>query len=261
MKSIFLLAGWSTNMFWNKRSKLHVDVFTHLPDVYKNSSIIPAKKVMPKWLKDLPSTNSLDLDTLTYPTNMKGCVGVTNALKEGLIIPLWSDLILDIPEEGRLDYRWNLSDPLVDASAHHESERGKYAEATKYAHVKLHSPWAITTKESVKWVWQQPIWHHTDPAEILIPNAVLDYSTLADTNVNLLVRRQHERKQIFVGANTPLVQLIPMTDREVVIHDHLVTNEEWLRILRSNSSASTFRNKHAFANLSNSKCPFHKHTK
>lgn len=245
-------------MFWTKREKVHVDVYTHLPDVYKNSAITPAKKVIPQWIKQLPSTNKLDLETLTYPTNMKGCVGVTNVLKEGFIIPLWSDLVLDIFEEGETGYRWNLSDPLVDASAHSPLERGSYAEETKYAHIKLHSPWAITTKESLKWVWQQPVWHFTDPAEIVVPNAVLDYSTLADTNVNLLVKRASERKQIFVKANTPLVQLIPMTEKEVVLHEHLVTYDEWLRILRSKSSASTFRNKHAFANIPESKCPFHR---
>jgi hypothetical protein len=65
-----------------------------------------------------------------------------------------------------------------------------------------------------------------------------------------------------IEAGEPLVQLIPLTEREVIVRNHLVDKDRWQQIYEKNNHAFFFNNHNKKRNLlkrqeeSQSKCPF-----
>ena len=239
------------------KKKIVLNCFTHHEYIARTAPIVPAIKLIPEWWKELPSS-FYDNSFFPSPT-MKHCVGMVDYYKKSIIIPLWSELALNVEADGT--YRWQFSDGETEGETHNTTKQA-FGFLNGYAHLKIKSPWLLQTKEDIDWVWSHPTYSYPNSHNIVSLPAIVKYTTQHATNINMLIYRG------VVGVTTipqgqPMAFLTPMSDRKVEIARHVISKEEWNKKYGMANQIS-FVNK--YKNVVDrvkqfSDCPFHNHTK
>lgn len=218
------------NIF-KKPKKIVVDCFCVLDYVYDYTPIDYGSKFFPEWWKDTdPSCN--DDKALT----IKNCIGVIDYYKKSIVIPSWFEMELQIysvtdPEKRCYSYEASNKD-TSDVESHHRAQFEKFA-LSNGQNMKLTSPWYIKTQEDIHWTWTQPTWNLRNNLQnfVLLP-AVVNYKYQHSTNINFLIINEEKHKVARIEPNTPLVMLHPMSEREIEIKKHLVSEKEFTRLTR-----------------------------
>ena len=236
-------------MFFFKKKQLHIDFFTCRSEVYEYAPIDQANKFIPRWWKDLPKhpNNSTDF-------NMRYCSGFNDLYKSGLIIPLWSDLNIVI---GPTHASYQYSDRTSTADFHPTEQRGEFAPDS--LHMKLNSPWIAKCSEDIRWISIGTQYNQQSLSDYALANGILEFKYQSGLNVNLMFARHAADRTSFIEHGTPLMQLIPLDERRVVHHNHLVSIDEMIRLERK-SARITFQAKYykvlQLAKNKEEKCPF-----
>lgn len=241
-------------IFLFKKKKLHLDIFTYRPEVMEFYPVDYATKFYPEWWKKLP--REFEPEQTFWPmSTMKRCTGFTEYYKNGIVIPMWSDMAI---KTHPLEFNWHFADRLTECDSHPYEQMYGYLDPSQYKHLKIVSPWLFKCKEEVNFVWTQPTWNFERVSDIIIPPAVVNYKYLSGTNINLFVDKREEKKFI-LHAGQPMVNLLPMTERTVVIHKHVVTKKEY-DSLNLHSYQSTYVNKYKnnrdLSKAKEKQCPF-----
>ena len=240
-------------MFLFTRKKLVLDVFTTRSEVAEQYPVDYARKFLPEWWKKLPS--QIEDETTIYPRpTAKRCVGITEYYKNGIIIPLWSDLMVS-SNEG--DWQWQFSDEASEAHTHaYEQMTDIHPENARF-HMKLISPWLFKCKEDIKWVWTHPSWNFPNN-NVVVPSAVVDYKYNPGTNINIFVDNTRNHKTL-IPAGLPMVSVFPMSERRVELRRHVVDHTEMSKIVNRSYSATfinKYRNSKRQIDANSGKCPF-----
>ena len=246
-------------MFLFKKKKLVLDCFTYRPDVYAYFPIERASKNMPEWWKNTPPTAAMDNINLVEIPTIKSCVGLINYYSNAISIPMWSDCKIVTSIE-RNEINWFFSDLKTNCVSHHHSQNGNYFHnsTSVYAHMKINSPWAFKCNEDIKFVFTGNTWAIDNPERIVIPPGVIDFKYQNSTNINMFVKID-DNSAIF-NANTSLVHVFPMTEREIDIRNHHVSEKEFDDILdmsRTNYFSKSYlkHRTHLKNKEKSSKCP------
>jgi len=227
--------------FFIKPSVIHLDCFTQDVRVHKFYPIAPSAQFLPEWWRKLPKTYTNKKIWWGTPT-IKSCPGFTEYYKNSITIPLWCDLIIDIAAQGQ-GFRWQFADEQTSAVVHDEEQYTDFIDTRKYSHFKITSPWCFKTKKSVKWAWNFPIWNHRAFDSLAILPAVIDYRYNYTTNINIIINKSIEQL-ISLNAGIPLVNLIPMSDKRVEIHNHIVSKDEYEVLNSCENVNAHFFNRH-----------------
>ena len=180
-----------------------------------------AKDVIPSWFKKIPTSKQLD-DIVSYPnvkTSLKHCTGITDLYKQGFIIPLWTDFLIDTTVEGEVffDIKAGSKKPLV----HWDPDNKWKANSEYFTMHKLDSPWHIKTKQSCNMLFTNTFWNTRFP-QLQAVNGVVDFKYTYSTNVNFILRKEPFR--VLFEAGTPFIHVIPLTEAKIVLHQHLETD-------------------------------------
>lgn len=210
-------------MFLFKPKTIVVDCFTAEQSAYDWFPITPAKSHIPQWWKDTDST--YDRGGVIADNTIKKCDGFINLYNKGFILPLWSDLAIDKQEKG---FRWQYSDGKSVANTHDPRQWNTYVSEQDYFHIKLSAPWRMKSKNSMDWLYTAPAWNYKPDVGWTIVTGVIDYKYSSEVNVNILIDRK-SIGTILLNADSPLVHMIPLTDKKVIIKSHIVTKEEYER--------------------------------
>lgn len=242
-------------LFGKKPIELHC--YTYQSYVYKNAPIQKSKNFIPQWFKDIPPVESMILgDEIIAPRNMRTCAGFNGLFKHGFIMPLWSDLFVQIEKKGGLDYRWKFADGVTGAEIHSERQRGKYMPEAEYCHIKIASPWLFKCTEDIEFVYLQNDWCFDKPDSVVIPPASINYYHQHTSNVNLMIPRRDNDHTIEIPFGTAMAQVIPITDRPVKLVNHLVSKEDFAQ-MESTDNQITFKGSYYKKVAQSKKCPFH----
>jgi hypothetical protein len=220
-----------------KRKSIVIDAFTNVTGVYEYFPIQPANKFMPNWWKSIPQ--SLDLPnkvgiSVKTPT-LKTCSGFIDLYQQGFIMPLWADLIFETKASG--EYAFQFSNPESNMNSHMSLQFGNAL--NNIIHLKIISPWYLNEKTGIKFLLFQPMWNHIkEHREFIIPPGVVDFKNQVVSNINMFVPAINSRYE--VKNNTPLMHIIPLTDKKVTIKHHLVDDKEFNRIHDRVEYHSTF---------------------
>jgi hypothetical protein len=246
-------------MFFFKRNKVTVDCFINNPVIYELFKIDHTHKYAPKEWKQLPAT--VDVKSLQDPRSKemipiptaKRCIGIANLFTNGFVMPSWTDFKIEMMPDG-LFYK---HDPMnsLDASPHPKFMYWKelYSE---FQHVKLSSPWIIQEKSGINFAWQQCTYHNTERhANYHALSAVIDFKAQHNTHVNMFIRKG---KTVEFSAGDPLVQIIPLTERQVDLKCHVVDDREYAKIASTYVTKSMWFGQHRslYNQPTTSKCPF-----
>jgi len=192
-----------------------VEIIACIPEEYsfakEFSPIKPAKDLIPSWWKDLPNSDFL-WDDFTIKSTVKSCPGIIQTITNGLIMPMWSDLALQIYNN---EFKYWFADNLSSLDIHQNSQTsGFYNEYFKF---KLTSPWMFKTP--VKLMYMNPFYHITDPNEYIVPHGIntpISKYNIVASNYFIFVKNPFkERKDILIKQGTPLLHILPLTDKKI----------------------------------------------
>jgi len=248
-------------MFWFKRKKVVVDCFVNIPAVYELFKIDKANKFIPSEWKALPAFEELRADEkprtkMTVPVSTaKRCFALGNLFSTGFVIPAWSDFGIEVFH----DSTFNVADPMKvmqRETASHPSWMYWDTLYKGYQHIKLCSPWLIREKSGVQFHWSQIDYQNTDRyANVHILTGVLDYKAQHDTHVNMFVKKGSITQ---FKAGEPLVQVVPLTELDVELKCHLITDYEHAQMSRAYGQKVMWYGQHRELSKvkKESKCPF-----
>lgn len=247
-----------SKLFKKKKQKTVIDFYTCISPVYHKAPITKANKQLPKWWKSLPALKEgFNLSTFSQETNMRRCTGFSSLFQHGFTIPMWSDIAFDVSAKGKSGFAYHASlENAFSVETHGQEQRGSYLPESDYIHAKLVSPWAVHCNKDIDWVIVQATWNFDTPQEIIIPPGSVNYHDIADTHINMFIPKSEERKQMLIEYGQPLVHLIPLTEDEVEYNVHLVSKEEYDRILFGKNATMSFSSS-LFKSKKLNTCPFH----
>jgi len=239
-------------IFQFPKKKIVLDCFTADEVAIRTAPIDFAIKHMPEWWQDLPATYTRD----SFPFGtMKNCAGMVDFYRYSIAIPMWSDLVISI---GKNQFSWKFSDYMSSADLHNTAQEATGFLPPNYNHLKLISPWHLSCKQSINWLWNTPLYNLNKNPDILIPPGIVNYSKQNITNVNILFNTEKERV-IKLAQGSPIAMITPMTDRKIEIVRHLVSRQE---LERKSRILITFNRPYDRRNELVKKfkdCPFHNH--
>lgn len=237
-------------MFFIKPSKIVVDVFTQRKEIADFFPITKAINHAPDWWKQTKKTYKSDF---FEQATIKSCDGLTSYLSEGFILPLWSDLAVKI-EDG--DYQWQFSDEKTFANIHNSQQWNTYANPNEFGHLKLQSPYRLKQKQDFNWLLINPTWHQPLDNWFNVSNGIIEFKNRHELNVNIMLNVKNNKTKI-IEAGTPILHLIPLTQKIIELKHHIVADYEFKKMDFENISfRGAYRKKLELLNKK-SKCPFH----
>jgi hypothetical protein len=233
--------------FFIKKSKIIVDSFTYNNWAYKEFTIKKSNEFYPEWLKNTPKEFKVGVKPV--PT-IRTCEALIQNFKTGLIIPMWSDFAFKSTED---KYEYQFADGKSTLDSHSQQQWGKFADPKIFNQIKLISPYALKTKEDIFWNYTYPFWNNGIQLNYFLTPGILSFKHQHGTNINLFV---HAKSNFFIKAGDPIVHLIPLTEKNVEIKNHLIDENEFTKMLDANAYPS-FKNRYAkLLKTKTKKCPF-----
>jgi hypothetical protein len=221
-------------MFFLRKKKLIVDAFTSSPNAHRFFPIQKAHKFMPSWWKNMNNSFSHKTDiglTIQRPT-IKRCEGLMSLYQEGFVIPLWSDVVI---ETANNSVKYAFADDTSQIGNHTAEQMT--AEFQNYIHAKFISPWRLTEKSGLKFLFLQPSWNQINFLfEMHVVPGVVDYKYQHTSNINVLMARN---KRFSLAAGEALAHIIPISEHDIDIRTHLVDENE-LKKMPEGSNAFPF---------------------
>lgn len=247
--------------FFHRTPDIHLECFTPNNVTYLTTPIIPSSKALPEWWRKLKPYRPTFHHSPEEPYNLKpeqettakDCYSIIELYKKGAIIENWCDISYRT-ENGYYNY-WCA--PNSEKPSEHE--RRQFGESfPNYHHSKLLSPWAFREKTGVKFLWLGAEWS-LDKHEIKVLPGIINFDIISQVNVNMMFPMRNGTFTLSVG--TPLVQLVPLSEKKLKIHNHLVTQEEFNRITLTSNKPSFFGWRRVLQlrkrNRERGTCPFH----
>lgn len=241
--------------FFLKRNTIHLDVFTNRKDVFDFYPVDHTEKFFPEWWKKMPK-DFIGPDGFSPMGTMKRCAGFNSYYGNGITIPLWCDLFVNILSDNLV---WQFSDGSTDAGPHPLLQMEGYLDMNKHRHLKIVTPWLFDCKEEISWLWTQPTWNFSNPTDIIIPPATIEYKYNKATNVNIFFNADYE-KVVSMEAGQPLANIYPMTERKLKIHHHFIDQKEYsdrMAIGSPTKFSGKYMNNRRLLKAKERKCPFH----
>lgn len=220
------------------QKSITIDIFTTSENAFSFSPVEQATKFIPNWWKNLSTTcNSIEGPNLKIqrPT-MKTCQGFIDQYKQGCIIPLWSDCVIETTDDM---YKYVFADAESEIGNHHIAQMGE--KFSNFIHVKLKSPWFIKETKGIKFQTMQPTWNTFDKKFTVLPG-VVDYKIQHTTDINILLEK-NQRYELSQGQ--PLLHILPITEKNVAYKCHYITEKEFNKIFYNATSYPWFLNSYS----------------
>lgn len=204
--------------FFLKKTKIHIDCFTHIEELSKIFPIVSSSELPPAWLKTVPTTvmwNTIKRGTIRM------CPGINDLFRSGFIIRSWRDIIIRAENGNPI---WIPNDV---AESHQSIQWGDSWQS--HMHVKLRSPWKIKEKTGVSWLFTNVNYHDLEFKPVVV-NGIVEFKYQNTTNINMLVPKNMFPNEVFIPAGKELCQVIPFSDKDIKIHLHEVDISEFEKI-------------------------------
>lgn len=225
-----------------KHKEVVIDCYVDCERLAKNHPIDKGAKYVPKWLKQLPPTYSIQTEVgLTRPVpTLKKCVGFLGLYKQGWVITAWSDILIKTRADGSFVYEYPYGTDWSTVETH---SRRQFDGAFKdYIHLKLISPWKLVDRNetNTKFLWTPTSWSlFDDQPEFRVLPGIVDFTNNIGTHLNFLLPKAD--KEYFIKAGTPLVHISPLTEKKVSFEIHSIPAQELLQLSKDKSARSEYK--------------------
>jgi hypothetical protein len=212
-------------LFFFKKPNIVVDCFTDNPKAFEFAKPDHAIKFIPDWWKNIPVSYVPKDSFFKHPT-LKGCDGIKNNFKHGIVIPMWCDFAIEISPKGIDYFRYQFGDHASQVSSHPYKQFNNYIKEEEILHVKFHSPWYLSCKKNIYWAWTDPKWNTIKVNDYVVLPGITSFKYQRSTNINVLFYKGEKTKIIEIKYNTPLMHIIPLSDKKLILKHHLVDETE-----------------------------------
>lgn len=236
-------------IFIFKRKKVVLDCFTYDKNLYDYYQIDKASNFYPNWFKNLEKDYQ---DNLVRPSTIKRCVGILDTYKTGFIFPMWSDLIIKI-QDGSYQWLFAHNKSIADVSDHRQWN--SYINPQEYGHLKINSIWRIKSKQDIKFYFTHPYWNHNPINSYSIVSGMLNFKYQFNTSINMFIDLK-ENRTIEIKQGTPLIHLMPLTEKEIVLKHHIISYEEYHNDSLNFTFNNAYQKQKKMMDDKEKKCPF-----
>ena len=190
------------------------------------------------------------IDTPTW----KKCRGIIDLFTVGFILPNWADCQVEMFDDGKFNVsNHHIPNAAISVGYHDRNQYGNTI-FKDYGHIKFDSPWFLREKTGVQFPWNPCLYHDTNQKDIIqILPGVMDYKYQMSTNVNMFIKKGSIAK---FYAGDPLVHIIPISEKKVKLHHHLLSEEEYQKVISLDVNAGMYVNTRKVKSPTESKCPF-----
>jgi hypothetical protein len=241
-------------IFFFKKQKLVVDCFTYRQDIYKHNPIDYASKFYPSWWKNTPSSFKNDF---YEASTIKKCSGIIDTYQKGFMIPLWNDFAFKVENKKIF---WTHADHESQCEAHDHRQWQTYADINKYSNLKIISPWLMKCKNDINFYFTKPFWNHPLNTPYHILSGVSNMKYNHGTNILLMIDN-HKDYDCTMEAGTPIVHIVPFTEKKLIIKNHLIDISEFEKMDSERWKLKKFVGAYlkSVSNIKkqDKKCPFH----
>jgi len=215
--------------------KITLECFTSNAGIHELFPISSTKKYIPEWFKDIPpilkKTNEVRIEH-DIPT-LKRCDGLTKLYKNGWVLPIWADFIIETAKDG--EYRWTCSADIKDgfggSTIVNFSKELVVNMFDDYVHIKIVVPWYIREKTGVDFYFSGNTWGiipYWD--DIIIMPGILNFKDQHSAHINMFVKKE---RSIMLEHNTPLIYCVPLAEVKLEVKNYLATDQEYKHLKQS----------------------------
>jgi len=253
-------------MFFKKK-KIILNCYTYNQQTYDFFPISKSTKHLPSWWKQMGPTFNTPARFTGWPT-IKSCHSVNAFLKRGVTIPLWTDALLgvakvDTPAGPQHRIITEFGDQVQTKCGVHGSMQmsQEFLPEHNYTHLKLETPWLFESDDDTEWLWTHPVYNNNELDQFTTLPGIIEFKYNHVVNINLTMRKEWNGEPLLLNleAGKPMVNLIPMSNRQVEVRNHLVSKDEWNEIKDRNTHIFFRGNYNKFVKLNKekeTKCPF-----
>tara|TARA_R110001606_G_scaffold254088_1_gene402011 strand:- start:160 stop:915 length:756 start_codon:yes stop_codon:yes gene_type:complete len=225
-------------LFKDKPIELHC--YTTRADVYNYAPIKQGAETSRPWFKAIPTNKKSRAITGEHIT-AKTCPAIVNDLKTGIILPLWSDVRIQVAPICPVEDHWwkyQYADGLSKAANHTFNQLGM-GEIDKEATIlQLISPWKFRCSHDIPFMYTGDQLELIKHGKLEIVQGVIDFRYQASAAVSILVRKKETEIDVVLPYLTPLLKLIPLTEKKIKVVNHLVSEKEYYNLAKLNTKVS-----------------------
>lgn len=199
----------------------------HLPGIAEYFPIVPSSSALPKWWKDVPSS-AFNWDLFRSVTTVKGCSGIINTIKQGFIMPLWSDLAISYDVS---NYKYDFANGVSKMGPHESSSAPGWME--DHHIMKIVSPWILHSScNDTQVMMTEPHYRNTSRSQLYFnPSGILTpMRGSMGTNIFMMLRKSNTSQNLSFKAGDPLVQFIPLTNRDVKLKVEVASRKDYIKL-------------------------------
>ena len=243
------IVGETTLNFLKLIKPIKVEALCAMDQIVEIAPVQKTMKFKPQWFKSLPQykqrppVNFFDENDTTakhkHMPNMRGCIGLTGLMSKGFILPMWCDLQMRVPESKDV-IGWAgekaregvfPADQRTQVEPHHYAQYNGAFPMDLWYHTKIISPWLFRCKEEIEFAWIDPLWFRPESMAYysLLP-ATLNYKYQTTTNINIMMRKYDKESAFYIAFQQPMVQVIPLSERDVSLKVEAISDKEFSRI-------------------------------
>ena len=231
--------------------------YTNRAEVFNFAPIKKSNEFIPDWWKAVPKTTN-NPNSLFPGGTIKTCGGFIGLYNTGFMIPAWSNFSIKLGPINDPFYFWQYADGCSHAEEHPAIQRGDVYPPSHYQHLKIITPWVFRCEEDVNFLLTGPTWNIENPEKMHVLTGIANFKYVAQANVNTLFIKQDVPFQYDLEVGDPVLHMIPLTERKVIIKNHLVDDATYKNIdaIGVNTHGIN-RYKFVKKTIEKNGCPFH----
>jgi len=204
-------------IFLKKTKPIVLEAYAPVGELIDYFPMIKAKDFPPSWFPSLPKPH----ETHT----VRNCPGLKDLLSSGFIFQSWGEFDITINTDGKAD----VVSPVAFYDMPPTSQHSISAEAPGawpgYTNLKFHNPWHLYCAEPIKWLMVQPTWHQADPLRWAPVTGAAEFRYQHPCHINTVWRIYDIPYTTKIKSGEPLLQIIPITERPVILKLDVMTDE------------------------------------
>ena len=222
-------------MFLFRKSKLVLDLVISEENI-KTYNLFPAvetRRIIPEWFKTCPKSSFNWSKFIPYRT-VRGCPGIINYINSGFVTPLWSDVnIKTNPEQ----IEWYSAKEDPNFFQYHETLGQSPGFYNNQFMLNTMSPWKIQKrKQDIKIISVFAQYHHSKSLPYSLMQGTVN--TKMTTALNFFIAFPKTNATYELKAGDIFIQYIPLSDKQLVIKNHLVSKQEFINLSKEHNPIS-----------------------
>jgi len=224
-------------MFLFKKSKLVLDLIISEENIqtYNLFPAIETRRIIPSWFKTCPKSG-FNWFKFEPETTVRGCSGIINYINSGFVTPLWSDVNIRTSPE-KIEWYSSKGDP--NFFQYHETLIQSPGFYNNQFIINAINPWKIKKrKQNIKIMSVAAQYHHTKSLPHPPMQGIVDTKMNKDLNFFMAFSKTNATYELKAG--DIFMQYIPLSDKKLVIKNHIVSKQEFMNLCEEHSAISFY---------------------